>query len=112
MDGFFKELCKFDKVIWDNEGRGVIVVKLYGEEALVDKLYVNAQFRDKGIAQNLGMRAEEWAAANGAKCLSCVINHVNAEAQAGQNFKTFLKFGFVPYEVESGLLIMKKDIVK
>ena len=65
------------------------------KEALIDGLYINSEYRGKGIAKKLMNTAEEWAKTNGVKFL--YVNVLEENSVANELYK---KLNFDNFELK------------
>lgn len=99
------------KVFFDEHDKGLLVAtRVSVDEVLFSHLYVLPEARSQGVAQGLTQRAEEWARANGATFLSCIINTGAGPERAAYNLKGFMQYGFEVHSALNKCIIMKKDI--
>lgn len=102
---YFKESQGYESLV--NE-HGFILYRVNGEECHVGHLYIRPYARKLTFAQDLGVKLEETAKAQGCTYLSCLVD-LNC-AEKDRLLRGYIRYGFNVSDTSNKFLILKKDL--
>ncbi len=78
-----------------NSGKaiGLVLATFDGRKGWINRLSVLPQYRNKGVAWQLVVAAEQWFEQNGIHIYACLIEDYN-----NTSFEVFKKMGYIPFE--------------